>query len=279
MTTPKLNPLSQFSKKTARYIKIPSQGAGYQKGIHLSDSGELAVYPMTARDELMLKSPDALLNGQAVISVLRNCVPDIADPSEILVTDLDAIMVAIRMATYSDVMEMVLECSNCNHKNTVDLNLPSLLDQQTYWVGITEVEMPSGIKVRLRPYNVRDKNRMSITSFDQMNRLNQIDQQAGQTSDKIISANESFNNLIDLSLDLVARSIEVAITPTGDEITDLATIKEWVLDLSKADFALIDSALRELVKIGVPKSMNVKCDNCSTVFEAGINFNPSDFFA
>lgn len=279
MSTPKLNPLSQFNKKTARYIKIPSQGAGYQKGIHLSDSGELAVYPMTARDELMLKSPDALLNGQAVTSVLRNCVPDIADPNEILVTDLDAIMVAIRMATYSDVMEMSIECTNCTHKNTVDLNLPSLLDQQTYWVGLTEVQMASGIKVRLRPYNVRDKNRMSISSFDQMNNLNQIDQQNSAATEKIMAANESFTNLINLSLDLVARSIEVAITPTGEEITDFATIKDWVLDLSKSEFELIDTALRELAKIGVPKSMNVKCDKCATIFEAGINFNPSDFFA
>lgn len=279
MTSTKINPLSQFSKKIARYIKLPSQGAGYSKGIKLSDSEELAVYPMTARDELMLKSPDALLNGSAVIEVLAHCVPDVVNPEEILTIDLDAIMVAIRMATYGDNMELIIECSACKHKNTVDLNLPSLLDQQTYWTGLTEIEMPGGIKLKLRPPNVKDKNKMSISSFDQMTELQQIDREEGQTTAKMAKANKSFGNLVDLSLHLVASSIEQAVTPEGIVITDLSTIKEWVLDLSKAEFDVIDAALRELAQIGLPKSMNVKCDACQSVFESAINFNPSDFFA
>lgn len=279
MNSTKINPLSQFSKKIARYIKIPSQGAGYSKGIKLTDNGELAVYPMTARDELMLKSPDALLNGSAVIEVLAHCVPDVVNPEEILVTDLDAIMVAIRMATYGDSMELIIECSACKHKNTVDLNLPSLLDQQTYWTGLTEIEMPGGIKLKLRPPNVKDKNKMSISSFDQMTELQQIDREEGQTTTKMAKANKSFGNLVDLSLHLVASSIEQAVTPEGVVITDLSTIKEWVLDLSKGEFEVIDTALRELAKIGLPKSMNVKCDACQSIFESAINFNPSDFFA
>lgn len=279
MSATPFNPLSQFNKKTARYIKIPSQGAGYSKGIKLSDSGELAVYPMTARDELMLKSPDALLNGQAVLEVLSHCVPDIASPEEILIIDLDAIMVAIRMATYGDEMDIIVECTSCNAPNTVGLSLPALLDQQTYWIGLTEIKLASGIKVKLKPTTIKDKNRMSISSFDQMTELTQIDKEEGKTTDKMAKANKSFGNLVDLSLNLVAGSILEAVTPENLVIKDFAIIKEWVLDLSKSEFDLIDVALRELAKIGVPKSMNIKCDKCHAISETAINFNPSDFFA
>lgn len=279
MNATKFNPLSQFSKKIARFIKLPSQGAGYTKGIKLTDNGELAVYPMTARDELMLKSPDALLNGSAVTEVLAHCVPDIVFPEEILVTDLDAIMVAIRMATYGDSMELLIECDECKHKNTVDLNLPALLDQQTYWTGLTEITMTGGIKLKLKPYNVKDKNKMSISSFDQMTELQQLDKEDSQTTTKMTKASKSFGNLVDLSLNLVASSIEQAVTPEGTVITDNAIIRDWVLNLSKGEFEVIDTALRELAKIGVPKSMNVQCDACKKIFESAINFNPSDFFA
>jgi hypothetical protein len=278
MTQTKINPLTQFSKKPARYIRIPSQGIGYTKGITLTDSGELAVYPMTAKDELMLKSPDALLNGQAVMGVLANCVPDIVDPTETSVIDLDAIMVAIRMATYGDNMDMEITCPHDQHENTVGVQLPMLLDQQTYWTGLTEVELESGVKAKLKPYTIRDHNRMSLNSFDQMTKLNQLDKDDNDTATKLMAANVSFSSLVDVSLDIVARSVEVAITPDGQEITDFEFIKEWIRSLSKSEFEIIDKALKDLVKIGLPKSMNIKCDKCSEVFEAPINFNPSDFF-
>ena len=279
MTQPKFNPLTQFSKKSARYIRIPSQGTGYQSGIVITDTGELAVYPMTAKDELMLKSPDALLNGEAVLGVLRSCVPDITDPAEIGVIDLDAIMVAIRMATYGDVMEMEITCPHDKHVNTVSMQLPTLLDQQTYWTGKTEITLANGITVRLKPYTIKDQNRMSLSSFEQMTKLNQLDNNGADTASKLSAANETFGQLIDVSLDLVARSIQAAITPDGQEISDLELVKEWVRGMSKSDFTIIDVALKQLIKIGLPKSMDVKCDGCGETFTTPLNFNPSDFFA
>ena len=38
---------------------------------------EHPVLPMTAKDELIMKNPDALLNGDAVIQVIESCVPTI----------------------------------------------------------------------------------------------------------------------------------------------------------------------------------------------------------
>lgn len=277
MNTQTINPLMQFSKKPARYIKIPSQGQGYSN-LKLTDSGEIAVYPMTAKDELMLKSPDALLNGEAVISVLRNCVPDVPNPREIQIIDIDSLMVAVRMATYGDNMDMVATCPHDKHENNVQLNLPSLLDQQTYWTGLTEIETSDKIVVKMKPYTVTDQNKTSLVSFEQMTVLSQLDRQEADTQTKLKTANSTFSQLIDVTLELMTNSIVSATTPDGQEITDKAFIKQWVVGLSKADYDLIDNALKDLIKIGLPKSMNIKCDNCGEIFEAPINFNPSDFF-
>ena len=54
------NPLSQFFRQPKVYIKLPSGGRFWPPGSQdVSDSGEYAVYAMTAKDELMFKTPDS----------------------------------------------------------------------------------------------------------------------------------------------------------------------------------------------------------------------------
>ena len=61
------NPLSAYFRAPKLYTTIPSGGKFYDENIMtVPDNGELAIFPMTTKDELMLKNPDALLNGEAV---------------------------------------------------------------------------------------------------------------------------------------------------------------------------------------------------------------------
>ena len=65
------NPLKQYFRRPAVYLKLPSGGLGYPEGtIDMPDTGELPVYPMTAIDEITSRTPDALFNGTAVVEVI-----------------------------------------------------------------------------------------------------------------------------------------------------------------------------------------------------------------
>ena len=86
------NPLISAYRKPALYINLPSNGKYYDPKPKLSVDGELAVYAMTARDELITKTPDALFNGEATFSLIASCCPDIANPRQIPVNDLMVIM-------------------------------------------------------------------------------------------------------------------------------------------------------------------------------------------
>ena len=56
----KANPLSSFMRQPKIYITLPSRGRFWSKGsIEIPENGELAVYSMTAKDELTFKTPDA----------------------------------------------------------------------------------------------------------------------------------------------------------------------------------------------------------------------------
>ena len=92
-----VNPLSMFMRQPKIYIKLPSGGLFWPNGsLELSETGEYPVYSMTAKDELMLKVPDALMNGQAIVDVIQHCVPNVKNAWKIPTIDLDIILIAIR---------------------------------------------------------------------------------------------------------------------------------------------------------------------------------------
>ena len=90
----KINPLIGMMRQPKIYIKLPSNGNYWSDGsLQLSPNGEYPVYSMTAKDELILKTPDALLNGQAVVDVIQSCLPNIINAWECPQIDVDLILV------------------------------------------------------------------------------------------------------------------------------------------------------------------------------------------
>ena len=94
-----INPLASIMRQPKIYISLPSKGQYWPPdSLKVSDNQEYPVYSMTAKDELLLKTPDALLNGQAVVDVLESCVPNIVNAWDCPQIDLDALLIAIRIA-------------------------------------------------------------------------------------------------------------------------------------------------------------------------------------
>ena len=82
------NPLTQYFRQFKLYLKLPSGIAYYTTDqVQFTDSGEIGVMPMTGKDELSLKNPDALLNGEALVEVIKSCVPGVKNPRVLLTND------------------------------------------------------------------------------------------------------------------------------------------------------------------------------------------------
>ena len=83
------NPLSDYFRGTSAYIKLPSCGFYNDPGdIETSENGEIEIYPMTTSDELLFKSPDALLNGEAIAKVIQSCAPGIKNVKNLLMNNI-----------------------------------------------------------------------------------------------------------------------------------------------------------------------------------------------
>ena len=78
MSNPASNPLFKHFKQPAIYLNLPSKGQYWPEGsIDYPATGDIPVYPMTVKDEITLKTPDALnctsVSDPAGDALGRNC--------------------------------------------------------------------------------------------------------------------------------------------------------------------------------------------------------------
>ncbi len=75
--TENTNPLGKYYRQPQIYIRLPSKGKYYGPDVFTpTETGEIPVLPMTAKDELSFKTPDAMMSGQATVDVIQSCVPN-----------------------------------------------------------------------------------------------------------------------------------------------------------------------------------------------------------
>ena len=118
------NPLAGHFRSPKLYTQLPSKGRFYDSEIlEMPETGELPIYPMTAKDELIMKNPDALLNGEAIAQVVASCVPSVKRPRQLLSNDIDTLLIAIQGATYGDDMEVSTACDKCGENTTATVSV------------------------------------------------------------------------------------------------------------------------------------------------------------
>lgn len=207
------NPLTQYFRQPSIYIKLPSQGQNYPAGtLDMPANGELAVYPMTAIDEITYRTPDALFNGQATVNVIQSCVPSIKDGWIIPSVDLDTILIAIRIASYGHEMEFGTTCPACNNtsENTVDLRtVMDILSAPDYNTSITYRDL----EIFFRPLTYKTLNDNNQLQFEQQKLLQVIPDATVSDTDKMTALTAAFKKLTEITVHSLALSIVAIKTP------------------------------------------------------------------
>ena len=128
--------LTERKRQPKIYIDLPSRGIFYDENI-IQDSQftEIPVFGMNTMDEIMIKTPDALFSGQATANVIKSCIPIIKNPWDLVGFDIDFILIAIRISTYGEKMEISSTCPHCGNKLDSDLNLSQMM------AGISDKEI------------------------------------------------------------------------------------------------------------------------------------------
>ena len=279
------NPLNKYFRQPAVFVTLPSGGNYPPHVLTQSQTGEIGVQPMTARDEIIFKTPDALMNGQGMVDVIQSCIPEIKDAWQISNYDLDTILIAIRIATYGETMDINFTVPGTTEQTSHTLNLPALLDQIKTTVVKNEVVLKDGLKVLVRPLTYKDMTVTALQTFTQQKLYSTVQSAEMAPEEKVKRFNESFKALTELSHTILLKNISKIITHDGAEVTDPAQIKEFV---EKANAVLIKELQDKLIELrtqGAVKPIKLKATEeqikkgAPASYEVPVTFDTANFFA
>ena len=272
------NPLANWFRQPKIYVKLPSKGRFYPDGtLDVSTTEEYPVYSMTAKDELMFKTPDALITGQASVEVIKSCIPAIKDPWLMPALDVDFALIAIRIATYGDSMEITTKCPSCETENDYDVNLSDWLSMFQNYVYTDTIEVDP-LVITIRPYTYQELSKTQIRTIEQQKIFNIVNDDTMEDEQKIEQFGKSFVKLTQFTVDIISDCISKIQTPDG-VTSDKALIKEFINNCNKEVFQTLSDHLKTLKEQVDLAAQNLKCTNCDHEYNVPITMDQSNFFA
>lgn len=272
------NPLMKHFRQPAIYLKLPSNGAYWPDGtIDMPLTGELPVYPMTTRDEITLRTPDALLNGQGVVEVIHSCIPNIKNAWQMPSVDVDAALVAIRIASYGSDMEVNSTCPHCSESNAHTIDLSHIMPRYKM-PGYDSPLVVDDLSIKLKPSAYFSVNRNSQIMFEEQRVLQVVSDENTDEAIKTAKFNEHMAKLIDLNIDSLTASTQYIETPDGLKVTDSNFIRDFYANAATATVKAVRERLDSYATEAELPKVQVQCDSCEQVYEMAIEFNYSTFF-
>jgi hypothetical protein len=242
-------------------------------------SGQLEVYPMTTKDEITLRTPDALLNGAGIVSLFQSCCPQIKDAWKTPNVDVDAILIAIRIATYGQNMDLDTTCPNpeCKNDNKHQLDLTVLLDgiscpNYNRTINIAD------IKIKLKPITYFENNKSKMLTFEQDMALSAIGDDTLNDEQKVAKFNEHLANMVDINTTLITAGTEYIETNDGIQVSDSTFLSEFYNNCDTKIIRAIKERIDENGKsLELPKP-RISCEECQTEYPVEVGFDYANFF-
>ena len=198
--------------------------------------------------------------------------------------DTDAILLAIRIATYGETMDITYQIPVINETQAHTINLPALLENIRNIDIVDEATTKKGFKIKIAPLDYKTLTKIQTAQFEQQKIYATVTASNLTEQAKSKQFVDSFNKLNNINFSLLIESIKELTTPGGDKVTDVNQIKEFCNNCETAIIneiqeklseirvqaqikPLIIKATEEQVQKGVPETYNVP-----------VTFDNSNFF-
>jgi len=271
------NPLTQYFRQPAIYIRLPSQGKFYPPGtLNMPPNGEIPVLPMTSVDEITYRTPDALYNGAATVSVIQSCVPAIRDPWSMPSIDVDAVLIGIRIASYGHAMPLSLTCPECRELEDVNIDLRAVNDGIS--IGNYNTSLMMGdLEFYINPITYQTVNQNNLVQLEQQQKINAVTQTEMPETEKIEKYKEVMTAINNTTMQTVARSIGTIKSPTA-----MVTEHEYILDyLRNCDSKTFNQIRDHVIKqreVSEIKPLDITCGSCSHKYKQSFTLDLASFF-
>ncbi len=240
-------------------FRLPSGGLFYQAGI-LSDKvidGEIYVHPMTAIDEIALKTPDLLFSGKAIEDVFGRCIPDVLLSGKMLAKDVDFLLICLRKVSYGPQMELSYT-HNCESAK-----------EHSYLVNVDEFLRKSK---RIDPNKVAKDFHLTLTNSQTVH----IEPISFENYVALMQSNDT-----DVAPDKLAQRLIFSVSKiikSVDGDIDTNHIQEWLAKIPPMLMRQVTDSIEKTTEWGPDFMTTMKCKDCGLEVQVQAPLNPLAFF-
>jgi hypothetical protein len=239
------------------------------------DSSNMPVYSMTAMDEIVAKTPDAMFSGESTVRMIQSCCPNIKNAWGLSMLDTDLLFAAIRIATYGNTITVSHTCPGCETSNEYDLDLSRIVDHLAGCRYDNEIKLDK-ITIRTQPVTYKVSTGIAIQQYQLNKRLVQLENME-DSDEKQKMINELFVDLGKVQTEFFIANVE-----SIDVGTQVVTDRQFIVEFMNNCDKTIYDAIKKQVELNQATwklpSYQVKCVECSKDNDITITLDQSNFF-
>jgi hypothetical protein len=275
-----MNPLSRHFRQPTAYIKLTSEGKFWPaQSLDMPVTGELPVFPMTAKDEIILRTPDALMNGASVVQVIESCVPNIKNAWDMPSIDVDSTLIAIRVASYGQHMSVSAKCPHCGEEHDYDVDLHRVLGRIRMPDYNSVIKTDDGLTIKLRPLTYLQVTKAGTTSFEEQRIIQSLNDENLSDEKKKEVFSTHMKKMFEVNFENLTNCTQSIVTADGIEVSDPTFINEFYQNAKSSVSRLVEDKVKEFAESVSIKAEETLCTSCNQQFKLNIEFDYSRFFA
>jgi hypothetical protein len=268
------NPLQNYFRQPKIFIDLPSKGIYNRVGTIDGPADRLPVYGMTGMDEIIAKTPDALLSGESSVKIIQSCCPSIKDGWDISTLDSELIFAAIKIATFGNDMTIGHVCKACGEINEYTVDLSTIIDHFMSCKYDNKIVIRDLI-IKTKPFSYKQFTDFNIKNFELRQKLSQVENLESKEEQQE-SINALWIELAEIQRDSYVASID-SVQTTDMTVSERGYILEWIENCDKE----ITDAIKKQIentkqKWNIPP-MSVQCE-CGKDALLNIDLDYSNFF-
>jgi len=273
------NPLQKYYRQPKIYTSLPSKGLFYPQGALQGDYNNVPIFGMTGMDEIIFKTPDALFNGEATTKVIESCCPYIKDASSMPSTDVDALLIAIRIATYGNDMDLTHTCPNCGAVNEFVVNLQQMLDYFSSLNFDGKIKIDD-LTITIRPLAYHEITKFNIENYKLQKMLYQLSkaESADDNEAMLKMQDDIYKRIAEMQIELFLTSIESVQMVEGGIVDNGEFIKDWLENTDRQFFKRIKDKLEANKNQWELPKQHVKCTSCGHESDVAVTLDQANFF-
>lgn len=271
------NPLRQYFRQPAIYMRLPSGGEHWAEGsLVMPPNNELPVYPMTAIDEITYRTPDALFNGQAVISVIHSCIPNIKNAWAAPMPDVNAILTAIRIASYGHDLDVGSTCPKCETQADYTIDLRNVLDQLKC-PNFADPLISGDLVITFQPTTYKTQNETNQEQFEEQKIMQMLPSSDLPEKEKLERMQQVLIKITELTVKALKWSIQSIRTPQAI-VSEPEFIEDFLKNCDRTLFNAIRDKVINLRLTSEIKPLAIRCGECDHEYEQPMTLDMTSFF-